>query len=366
VSVPDDTTKGGFANLGSLPVGCSSPNQNPAKVSKAGTIFAGPGITVGTVGPPAVGTDSNGAAAATDALDYPCPPTQAQVTAGVSCAFVYQDSKGETASLPISFTIPYSTVPTTPTTAPPAVGCTQVPSTVTTAGATVTVDPANCLVENETVTVSGSGFKASSESSILECNTDPSQPTVFDTLANQAIPVGCSNLLTYVSETGADGTVASKTFTIMTGTVGPPCATSCSGSEATDSSGGSTDADAAKYPCPPTAAQLAESPPVSCAIAVGDAAGDQVVVPIAFGSGPALPPPAGTKGAGATTDAAKAATTKASSGALAFTGAGPGLTALAAGGVVLIVFGLSLLCLVDGPRMLWATVRRSVTRPDRR
>jgi len=206
-------------------------------------------------------------------------------------------------------------------------------------------------VGNEQVKVSGSGLKPNALSSLLECNADPSQPTEFSSLANKAIPVGCSNLLTYVTTTGSDGTLASKTFSILTGTVGPPT------TGPPDSAGGDATTDAARYPCPPTAAQLAESPPVSCVIAFGDQVigqvADQVLVPLAFGSGPALPPPARTR-SGAAPAVAQAASTKASSGALAFTGTGPGLTALALAAVMFIVVGASLVVLVDGPRRFWA------------
>ena len=360
IAVPDFPPD--FTNLGSLPVGCTSPNQTPAKVSSKGTIVDGMGIATGTVGPPASGVDSGGGQASADAPNYPCPPTQAQVTAGVSCALVYQDSKGEMASLPISFTTAFSTVTTTTTTttAPPAANCTPTPNTVTTAGATITVDPATCLVGNQPVKVTGSGLKPNALSSLLECNTDPGQPTEFSSLAARSIPVGCSNLLTYVKSTNADGTLTATTFTILTGTVGPPT------TGPPDSAGGDATADAAKYPCPPTAAQLAETPPVSCVLAFGDQVpaaqvADQVLVPLSFGSGPALAAAAGTK-AGSSTAAAKAATTKASTGALAFTGAGPGLTALALAAVVLMALGGTLLVLVDGPRQSLLWTRRRGTR----
>jgi hypothetical protein len=379
IAVPNYTGPDGFSNIGSLPVGCSSPNRTPAKVTKSGTITDDVQVATGTVGPPAVGTDSdstdpNDGQAAADANNYPCPPTQAQVNAGVTCAIVYQDSAGEMAFTPITFTTSSSVAPTTTTTAPPPASCTPTSKSVTTAGATLTVNPATCMVGNDVVHVSASGLHAGALGSILECNNDPSQPTVYVTIASEAIPVSCSNILTHVTTTSASGTVATTNVTIATGTVGPPCATSCTGSEATDSSGGSTTADAAKYPCPPTAAQLALSPPDACVIAFGDqvngGVGDEVLVPLSFGSGPALPAPAGsTSAGGGSTATATATTTKASSGALAFTGAGPGLTALAVGGIVLLLLGASMVFLGNGPGLVWAMVfsrRRSAPPPVRK
>lgn len=369
VSVPDDPPS--FTNLGSLPVGCSSPNQTPAKVSKTGTIFGGPGVTVGTIGPPAVGADSSGGQAATDAVNYPCPPSQAQVTAGVSCAFVYQDSKGEMASVDISFTTPYSTIPTTTTTAAPAATTTQpcngvahTASVLNTKGtgttATVTVTPATCLVGGMATTVTASGLVANSVGSILECSADPAQPGV--TYLGTFIPISCSKIA--IVSTTASGSLpsTSQSFTVLESTAsnviggqnsGPESNTGTSTS-CTGTCTGNLTADASAYPCPPTPAQVAAG--VTCVIAVGDLGGDQVPVPISFNT--AVAPPAngggGATGA-ASASAAKASATKASSGALAFTGAGPGLMIMGLVGILLVVLGGSTVLLVDGPRRLWMT-----------
>ncbi|HVC70413.1 MAG TPA: hypothetical protein VNC61_09205 [Acidimicrobiales bacterium] len=352
VPVPDDAPN--FTHLGSLPVGCSSPNQTPAKVSKAGSIFAGPGVTVGTIGPPAVGGDSSGGEAATDAVNYPCPPTQAQVSAGVSCAFVYQDSKGETASIAVSFTTAFSTLPTTTTTAAPPVGCTPAPAQNTGGPPTVTVNPGTCLVGGVKVTVTGSGLKASQLGAVLECNTASGEPQVHNALANQNIPVGCTDPVKNLASTDAGGNLPSTTFTVVTGTVGPPAT-------GTDTAGQDATADAANYPCPPTTAQQAAG--VTCAVVYGDQGGDQVVVPVGFGANPGAT--GNNPGGGATSAAsARATTTKAATGQLAFTGAGSGLTILGVLGLLLVILGGSLVLVVDGPgRLWWSMASRWGSRP---
>ena len=73
----------------------------------------------------------------------------------------------------------------------------------------------------------------------------------------------------------SSGNLGPVSFTVTTGTVGPPSTT---GTE-TGGSGNPT-ADAANYPCPPTPAQQAAG--ASCFIAFGDFAGDQATAPISF------------------------------------------------------------------------------------
>jgi hypothetical protein len=62
---------------------------------------------------------------------------------------------------------------------------------------------------------------------------------------------------------------------VLDGIIGPPVT-------GTDSSGGNATADAALYPCPPTAAQQALG--LSCGLVLGDEAGDDVEVPLVFES----------------------------------------------------------------------------------
>jgi len=369
VPVPDDPPS--FSNLGSLPVGCSSPNQDPAKVSKFGTIFAGPGITEGTIGPPGLGTDSTGGQAETDAVNYPCPPTQAQVSAGVTCAFVYQDSKGEMASLDISFTTPFSTLPTTTTTAPvpttqPCNGVSASASALNTKGtgttATVTVNPATCVVGGMNTTVTASGLVPSNVGSILECNADKGQPGV--TYLGTFIPISCSKIAIFsTTGTGTLPTTA-QTFTVLESTSsniiggqnsGPESSTGTSTS-CTGTCTGNLSADASAYPCPPTPAQVTAGD--TCVIAVGDLGGDQVAVPVSFNT--AVAPPANGGGGGGTSTAAaaaaKASATKTSSGQLAFTGAGPGLMIVGLIGLLFVILGGATILLVDGPKRLWMSM----------
>jgi len=192
----------------------------------------------------------------------------------------------------------------------------------------------------------------------LQCNNDLNQPYI--TILGNKIPVGCTGALAQTFNPNAQGT-ASTTLNAIEGTVGPsgtgtlPC--TAGGAAVCDSAGNPPNVDAAKYPCPPTAAQLALSPPDSCVFAIGDVGGDRIVVPIAFNLllpvvAPVVPTtvaPGTSPGGGATTTPAA---TKASSGSLAFTGSGPGLWWLALVGMILIVFGGVLLAVVDQPRRL--------------
>jgi hypothetical protein len=360
-----------ISNFGSLPVGCSAPTRAVTVVAKNGTIFAGLGIQTSTVGPPAAGNDSNGVSGATDAAAYPCPPLEPQVAAGVSCAMVFQDSiKGgnENAFADISFTTPFSTTTTTTTTSPPTtlVACNGVPKSATglnkTTGTTasVTVTNATCLVGGEVVTVTASGLVPKSTGSILECNADPAQPTV--TFLGTAIPVSCSKVA--IISTGSDGTLpaADQSFTVLesapTFTIGPPAA-------GTDSTGGSAATDAAKYPCPPTPAEVTAN--IGCVIAVGDLGGDQVAVPISFNT--AVPPPANGGQSSTTTKpvAAKPGSgSKVGANNLAFTGTGPGLWWLGLVGVLLMLLGALVLAVVEGPRRLLRFAVDHARRVDRR
>jgi hypothetical protein len=288
VDIPDNAR---FKSFGALPVGCSSPLRVQITVSKSGAFAAGLGIQTNVVGPPATGTDSGGGSASDDTDNYPCPPTEAQFDAGVSCAIVFRDTVGkgkkakhEGAFSNISFTGPFSTTTTTTTssttttttvTTPP--GCTAVPTggsglnSSRQSVATVTVNPGSCLVGSFSTTITAVGLVDKSVGSFLECNSDPTQPTM--NYLGTPTPVSCSKIVLFT--TGADGSIpaSSQHFTVIEGTVGPPTA-------GTDSSGNSATTDAAKYPCPPTPAQVSAGD--TCQIHVGDFSGDQVVVPIWF------------------------------------------------------------------------------------
>jgi hypothetical protein len=174
--------------------------------------------------------------------------------------------------------------------------------------------PTTGLANGSKVTLTGSGFADSSIGNVLECNSDPKQPTVMDGgLINSTISVSCTApSLSALVTTSAKGAV-STVFSVVAGTVGPPCgaapaAVTC---PAKDSAGKAPAADAALYPCPPTAAQQAIGD--VCTLTYGDQANDSGSVNILFGS-ETLPTSSTTTGAGATTTTTAAATTTTGAG----------------------------------------------------
>ena len=82
------------------PAGATNFTTTSASGTLGPTAFT---VTTGTVGPPTTGTDSSGGDAATDAANYPCPPTPAQQAAGASCFIAFGDLAGDEATTPISF-----------------------------------------------------------------------------------------------------------------------------------------------------------------------------------------------------------------------------------------------------------------------
>jgi hypothetical protein len=89
-----------------VPVSCSIPQT--VETTSTGTLSAGFHILEGVVGPPSEGTDSAGNPASVDAAAYPCPPTAAQQTDGVTCGIGVGDLAGELAEAQISFETPTS------------------------------------------------------------------------------------------------------------------------------------------------------------------------------------------------------------------------------------------------------------------
>lgn len=168
------------------------------------------------------------------------------------------------------------------------------------AAPSVTVTPSSGLTDGQSVTVSGTGF-AGGIGGITECNTTTGQPTAA--VAGQQIPVGCSNPLNAIQNLtgGAFNNVA---FTVHMGVVGPP-------GPGVDSAGKDAAADAALYPCPPTAAQAAAG--AVCAIAFGTSATDTGQQTITFQSASSTTPttssPATTSAAATTPTTAATATT---------------------------------------------------------
>ena len=220
----------------------------PIKTTAKGSLPnpTGFGVQAGANGPPDSGNDSAGTDATADSVNYPCPPTAEQVTAGAQCVLLFALTDASSTAESASLAIDYNFESTTTTTSPPIVGCTPAPSSATSGTATVTVTPGTCLTGNQKVTVTGSGLVHSSTGSILECNGDPGAPTINDALAGKGVPVGCTSPANGI--TGSTGTDASgnlnSSWIVQTGTIGPP-------DPGTDSGGGSAATDAANTRVPP-------------------------------------------------------------------------------------------------------------------
>lgn len=221
--------------------------------------------------------------------------------------------------------------------------------------------PTTGLTDGQTVTVSGSGF-AGPIGGITECNTTTGEPTVA--YLGQQVPVGCT-APKVVQPTG--GGFSNQTFTVKMGTVGPP-------GPGTDSAGHDAAADAALYPCPPTAAQAAAG--AVCAIAFGTSSTDSATQTITFQSAATTTPVTAAPSTTATTAAAAATTaptTAAASAAVATaqgtqaaatdagqppagqvakTGPSTFLAALAVAGVVVLDLGYLTLSSTRSPRRL--------------
>lgn len=110
-----------------LPVGCSPPSLKHLVVTgPSGDLAATFGVLEGRkFGPPCgpyanvsgcSGLDSAKKKPGADAQNYPCPPSPAQETAGVTCSIVFIDSSGDRASTQIAFQGGGPPAPTTTTT----------------------------------------------------------------------------------------------------------------------------------------------------------------------------------------------------------------------------------------------------------
>lgn len=271
------------------------------------------------------------------------------------------------------------------------------PLAASAAGPSITVTPSTGLAKGQSVTVTGTGFTAKSIGNILECNNDPNIPTVhLGSPVNADLSIGCTGpSYAKLVTVGSDGTV-NATWTIVSGTIGPPCGatgdviTTC---PSTDSAGKPPAADAANYPCPPTPAQ--EAAGVTCVLTYGDAANDGASQPIIF-TGETAPTttagssPTTTAGAAPTTQPQSTATTAGSSGSggsgastgssgssgsagssgsgatpqtsassgLASTGPSAAVEWTALTGSVLVLFGVGGLVLLQQSRRRYALLRR--------
>ncbi|MGA2522485.1 MAG: neocarzinostatin apoprotein domain-containing protein, partial [Acidimicrobiales bacterium] len=163
---------------------------------------------------------------------------------------------------------------------------TTISGAATAAPATITVTPSTGLKNAQSLTVTGSGFAKNSIGNLLECNNDPTQPTVaLPSPVSASLSVSCSAVSgEAIVLTNGKGDI-SATYVVVQGTVGPPCGTSISIIQTcptTDSVGKSPAADAALYPCPPTAAQQAIGD--VCTLTYGDEANDSASSNLLFGT----------------------------------------------------------------------------------
>jgi hypothetical protein len=176
---------------------------------------------------------------------------------------------------------------------------------VANATATLMVTPSTNLTNGESVTVSGSGFDVSAAGGIVECNSDPSQPTI--SLLGNAIPVSCTAPTAHLKSTDPSGNLAASSFPIVDGVTGPP-------TSGTDSAGHPATTDAMAYPCPPTAVQITAGD--TCSVAFGDSSGASASAVISFAGG----------GGGTTTTTASTTTTTTTAGSTTTTTTPAGTT----------------------------------------
>ncbi len=150
-----------------LAVGCTSPSYHVlASTSATGELSTTYDVVAGTLGPPCgtsadivvtcPSTDSAGGDPATDAADYPCPPTPAQQAEGVTCSLRFGDEAGDSADA----TIVFDGQEATPSTTDPTTGPTADPTTDPT-----TTDPATADPTNDTTTTAPSTTTTPSSSS---------------------------------------------------------------------------------------------------------------------------------------------------------------------------------------------------------
>ncbi len=171
------------------------------------------------------------------------------------------------------------------------------------------------LAAGDVVNVSGTGFSPGALASIVQCNSEPSQPVIF--FLGNDIPVSCSPLaiVTIPSKGTSKGKLAG-THTMTTGTVGPPITgqpTTCTqvvpSTSAISGCSTTTNAatDAAKYPCPPTPTQEAAGD--TCVLAIGDQAGDRAIGTVLFGTETLPTSTTATTGGGSTSTTGSTTTT---------------------------------------------------------
>jgi hypothetical protein len=201
-----DPTQSQILFLGNdIPVSCSP--LALTNISSKGVLSGARTVTTGTVGPPAVGTPTctqttpstsvitgctTSGSGATDAANFPCPPTPTQQAAGDTCVLAIGDQAGDRAVGTILFgseTIGGSTTTTGSTTSTTGGTTTTTGSTTTTTSPTVTSTATQ--VSTAAVTLGPSG-------------------TVDDSVTVQGTPTNGSptgNVNFYVCQTGTGATL---------------------------------------------------------------------------------------------------------------------------------------------------------------
>jgi hypothetical protein len=92
------------------------------------------------------------------------------------------------------------------------------------AAASLSVTPSTGLSAGQTVSVTGTGLAPGATGAVLQCNSDPTQPTVaLAAPVSKSLPVSCTGIsAAALASTDGSGNL-SASFSIRTGTVGPPC-----------------------------------------------------------------------------------------------------------------------------------------------
>ncbi len=209
-----------------IPVSCTNPLSNVASTDASGNLSTTFTIESGVTGPPGPGTDTSGGDAATDAADYPCPPTPAQMSAGVSCVISYGDEAGAKATIPISFAVGGTTTATT--SLPSSTTTTTQPTTTT----TIALPGFLTVVAGQPTMIQGAGF-GSSEQVTAAIHSTPIQLGAFTAsslgIASGSVTIPLDTVVGYhqILLTGVStGHVDTIPAWIIQAQPGPPVATS--------------------------------------------------------------------------------------------------------------------------------------------
>jgi hypothetical protein len=342
-----------------MPVSCTRPRR--VRVGVDGR-FSSVRFKVvdGEVGPPSSGTDSWGHPAGTDARRYPCQPTSFQASAGAYCyvQLRWGAGTGDETLQPLTFAAvkSRSTGPSSGTVSQQvASGSAAAPKVASASAdtadvaAAMAVTPRTDLTEDQAVLVTARGLPDNGVGEIRECNSTLLQPVVW--IAGVRTLVSCTdpNGERWVF---SDRGILHTRFTIVTGTVGPP-------KSGTDNLGHSAAIDASNYPCPPTAAEVADGFDCYLEIEWGRGAAHRVVVPITFASSTSTSATITTKTVTASNTPTASEGTSAGSpsgsvssasthGNLPFTGAS--IEPMALAGLLLVILGTGLLVSVSTRR----------------